>query len=327
MAGLRGNQAWLMAMKQSGKLGAGAAPVPAVGDAFKMPFAGGNIAPTRTTDRLAETDASREIGDLYIQATGVEGSPEFYVRDESIAFWLWTVLGSIATTGTTPNFTHAITPSDSLPYICVWRDLSDVLYEEFKDCKVSSLNISAEAGQPLSATAGIQGLRSTRLTAAPDDLAEVPIQTGAVYNYNDATVTLGGIGTALISSFDLTIENNLDSQQTDNSIPYDITEGQREISLAFDMIFETLDEYNKFHYGGAGGTVITNVPAQTSAIFSFDLGANNQVSFNLPRLIYEEFNVEPNTTGEAIVASVRAVTKRGGTPSLTATVKNQVEAY
>jgi hypothetical protein len=329
MAGLRGNQAWLLAMKQSGKLGAGAAPVPSdtvPNTAFKMPFSGGNIMPTRETDRLAETDASREIGDLYIQSTGVEGSPEFYVRDASIGFWLWAVMGAVAVTGTT-NFVHTITPADSLPYIACWRNLSQTLYEEYKDCKVGSLNISAEAGQPLAATAGIQGLRATRLTATPDTASPVPLQNGAVFNYNDATVTLGGSATSLISSFDLTIENNLDPQQTDSSVPYDISEGQREISLGFDMIFENLDEYNKFHYGSASGTAITSTVFQTSCLFSFDLGANNAVSFDIPRLVYEEVNVEPNTNGEAIVASMRAVTKRGGTPSLTAVVKNQVTAY
>jgi hypothetical protein len=103
------------------------------------------------------------------------------------------------------------------------------------------------------------------------------VDNGAVYNYNDVTgaVTLGGSVSALIRSFELTIENNLSLQQTDSSIPFDVVEGTREISLGFDLIFSDLTEYNKFHYGGAAGT--TQVPSvfTTSAQFVFTKGTNN----------------------------------------------------
>jgi hypothetical protein len=324
MAGLRGNQAWLLAQKQTVK---GTAAVPALTSAYKMPFTGGNIAPTRETDRLTETDASRDAGQTYIASSGVEGTPEFYVRDAAAAFWLYAVLGAVATTGAGPNYTHTLTPANTLPYITVWRDLSDTLYEEFRDCKVGSLSVSAEAGAPLTMSAGIQGLQATRLTAAPDTATPVPLQSGTVYNYNDATVTLGGGATALVRSFDLSIENNLSRQQTDNVVPYDVVEGMREVSLGFDLIFETLDEYNKFHYGGAAGTSIASTVYQTDALFTFSLGANNSIAFNLPRIVYEEFDVAPDPGGDPIVVPVRAVAQRGGTPILTATVKNQVVSY
>jgi hypothetical protein len=324
MAGLRGNQAWLLAQKQTAK---GTAAIVSATNAYKMPFAGGNIGPATETDRLSETDANRDQGNSFITSVGVEGSPEFYVRDASIAFWLWAVLGAVATTGTTPNYTHTITPANTLPYITVWRDLADTLYEQYRDCKVGSLSISAEAGQPLTATAGIQGLQTTRLTTSPDQATPVALQNGAVYNYNDATVTLSGGVTALVSSFELTIENNLQRQQTDNVVPYDVVEGQREISLSFDLIFEDLTEYNKFHFGGAAGTTVASTIYTTDALFSFDLGANNSVAFNLPRIAYEEFPIEPDPGGDPIVASIRAVAQRGGTPNLTSTVKNQVASY
>lgn len=327
MAGLRGNQAWLLAAKQTGK---GVVPVPAGGatpNAYKNAFAGGSIGPVRETDRLSETDASRDVGVAYAQSGGVDGSPEFYVRDASIGFWLFATLGADAVTGTTPNFTHVITPSNALPYITTWRNIADTLYEEYRDCKVSSLAISAEAGSPLSATATISGLQSTRLTAAPDTVSAVSVESSTVYNYNNAAVTLGGGATALVRSFELTIENNVTRQQTDDFTPYDVVEGTREVSLGFDLIFETLAEYNKFHYGGAVGTAFASSIYETAATFTFTLGTNNEIAFNLPRIAYEEFPVEPDPGGDPIVASVRAVAQRGATPVVTATVKNQVATY
>jgi hypothetical protein len=322
MAGLKGNVAWVAAAKQTSK---GTAATLTSASGYKMPLTGGNITPTRTTDNLSETDASRDRGVTYISQTGVEGTPEFYVRDASAGFWLHKVLGADAVTGTT-NYVHALTPANTLPYITAWRMIGDTLYEEFRDCKVGSATISAEAGGPLTMSCGIMGLRASRLTAAPDNASPVAMDSGAVYSYNDATVTLGGGATALVRSFELTIENNLSLQQTDDSVPYDVVEGVREISLGFDLIFETLDEYNKFHYGGAAGTAIDKNVFTTSALFSFDKGANNAVSFNLPSIAYEEFPIDPDPGGDPIVASVRAVAQRGGT-ILTATVKNQVATY
>jgi hypothetical protein len=323
VAGLRGNVAWLMAQKQSAK---GAAATYAAASAYKMAFSGGNVGVVREMDNLQETDSSRDRGVTYLQTTGVEGSPEFYARDASIGFWLWAALGADAVTGTT-NYTHTITPANALPYITLWKDISDTLYEQYRDCKVSSLSISAEAGQPLTCTAGIQGLQASRLTAAPDNASPKAVESQYVYNYNNGTVTLGGSATALIRSFELSIENNVQRQQTDDFIPYDVYEGTREVSLSFEMIFETLDEYNKFHYGSNVGTALSSTVYTTSADFQFDNGANNQIKFTLPNIAYTEFPVEPSAAGDPVTVSISAAAQRGGSPVVTAVVKNQVASY
>lgn len=324
MAGIRGNIAWLMAAKQSAK---GTLATPAVATTYKNPFSGGNIMPVREMDNLAETDSSRDRGITYVTTSGVEGSPEMYARDASAGFWLFSALGADAPTGTMPNFTHVITPSNNLPYISCWRNIGDTLWEAYKDCKVSSLVFSAEAGQPLTMTAGIQGLSTTRLTADPSTSPAIPIQSAAVYSFNEATVTLAGGATALVRSFELTIENNVTRQQTDAVEPYDVYEGTREVSLTFDLLFETLAEYNNFHYGAPAGTAISPNVYTTSAIFSFDKGANNSIAFNLPSIAYTEFPVEPSPAGDAIISSVAAAAQRGGSPVITATVKNSVATY
>jgi hypothetical protein len=318
-----------MLQKQTAKgtAAAVAAPAAAVPGAYKSPFSGGNIGPVREMDNLSETDASRDRGVSYVSASGVEGSPELYVRDASIGQLLHGALGADAPTGTSPNFTHVITPANSLPYFTAWRAIADTLWEQYRDCKIGSLTITAEAGAPLTATVGIQGLQTTRLTADPSVTPPIALQSGSVYNFNEAAVTLGGGATALVRSFELTIENNLTRQQTDDVIPYDVVEGTREVSLGFDLIFESLDEYNKFHYGGAAGTAISSSVFTTSAVFTFNKGVNNEISFNLPSIAYEEFPVEPDPGGDPIVASVRAVAQRGGSPVITATVKNQAAVY
>lgn len=323
MAGLRGNIAWIMAQKQTAK---GTAATLSAASAYKMPLSGGGIAPVRETDNLSETDSSRDRGTSYVTTSGVEGSPEFYARDASLGFWLWAALGADAVTGTT-NYTHVLTPSNALPYITAWRNVGDTLWEQYRDCKVGSLTISADAGAPLAVTAGINGLQASRLTVDPTIAVPVAIQTGAVYNFNEATVTLAGGATALVSSFELTIENNLTRQQTDDVVPYDVVEGTREVSLSFDLIFENIDEYNKFHYGGVSGTTVSNSIYTTSAVFNFSKGVDNSIDFNLPSIAYTEFPVDANPGGDPVTVSVAAAAQRSGSPVVTATVKNQVATY
>jgi hypothetical protein len=253
MAGVPGNIAWVLANKQTVK-GTPAAAT-AVGGAFKMPLTGGNIGPTRNMDNLDETDSSRDQGVATSQQTGVEGTPEFYVRDASIGFWLHKVLGADAVTGTT-NFVHTITPANALPYITAWRNIGHAL-GAVPRLQGRLHRDLGRRGQPAHGIGWHQGLVH-RLTAARTTPRQITVgqRPGLQLQRRDG-VTLGGSVSALVRSFELTIENNLSLQQTD-LVPYDVVEGTREVSLGFDLIFETLDEYNKFHYGGAAGT--TQVP-------------------------------------------------------------------
>jgi hypothetical protein len=334
MAGIRGNTAWLMAQKQTAQ-GTPATVIAPVNSgaagtgqgAYKFPFSGGSIGPVRETDNLSETDANRDQGVAYVVTSGVEGSPEVYVRDAGIGFLLFAALGADAPTGTTPNYTHVLTPANTLPYYTFWRDIGDVLWERYVDCKVSTLTISAEAGQPLTATVGVNGLVPTRLTSDPSTAPVISLQSSQVYNFNQAAVTLSGGATTLIRSFELTIENNITRQQTDDVLPIDVVEGVREVSLSFDMIFSSLTEYNQFHYGGAAGTAVSSNIYTTSSVFTFTQGANNEISFSLPSIAYQEFPVEPDPGGDPVVVSVRAVAQRSGSPVVTATVKNQAAGY
>lgn len=328
MAGLRGSTGWIMAARQSAK---GSLATPAALTSFKSALTGGGMAPTRTIANLSETDSSRDQGVAYVQTDGAGGAPEFYGRDDSIGLWLMAVLGADAVTGSTPNYTHVLTPSSTLPYISLWRNVSDTLFESYADCKVSTVTVAAQAGQPLTVTTGVSGRAAARLTTDPSGppptSPNIPLDAAQVYNYNNCTVSLSGGVTALVSQFDLTIENNVTAQQTDNVVPYDVVEGQRVITLDFDLIFETLAEYNNFHYGSPTGTTINPNIYTTSADFAFSIGANNSIEFALPSIAYEEFPVDVNPNGDPITVSVKAVGQRSSSPIVTATVANQVAAY
>lgn len=326
MAGIRGNQAYLLAAKQAGK---GEVPS-AWQDA--LPFSGGNIGPSRTTDQLSETDNTRNAGDFYVQQTGVEGSPEVYARDTSIHHLLEYGLGAAEHSGET-NFTHVVTPAASLPYVTFAKGQGGILFEQYNDCKVDELAFSWATGSPGTVTIGTMGLASVRQAEAwkaegnegevKDDVPA--FAEAAPLNFNNATVKIGGGETRLVSSFELTISNNLTMQQTDDSVPYDVVEGIFAVTLGFDYILEDLKEYNKFHYGGESGTKQSASLATTSMEITLaGAGANNSLKFELPKIAYQEFPVEPDPGGAPVTVAVRGASQRHANGFVKATVKNQV---
>lgn len=317
MAGIPGNRAYLVAAKQSAKA------VEPTAWQDKYFFEGGNLSPSRGTDQLAETDDTRNAGDFYVTQTAVEGSPEVYGRDDNVHHFLEYALGSSVHTGST-NFTHTITPAASLPYITFGKGQGNLLFEQYNDCKVDELTVAAGTASPLVVTAGIQGRSAKRLaTEWATGLAPPAASTNTPLNFNNALIKLGGAETRLISSFELTISNNLSLQQTDDSVPIDVVEGTLGVTLGFDLIFETLAEYNKFHYGAEAGTTQSPNIFTTNANFLFEVGVNNSLEFIFPKLAYTEFPVEPDPGGGPVVVSVRAAAQRHAEGFVKAVSKNQ----
>lgn len=319
MAGVRGNQAYFAWSKQTAR------DTPNTTYVKKAPFSGGSIAPVKNVEQLSETDANRDAGVSYVSSVGVEGNPELYVRDQSIDSLLEAVLGNTVTSGAAPNYTHTITAANTIPYLTACRNLGGgVLMEQFQDLLVSELTISADAGAPLTAAASLMGRKAARLAVEPASAASLSLQSGSVYNFNEAAVTLNSVSTALVSGFELTISNNVGVQQTDDVVPYDVNVGQREVTLGFQMIFDTIDEYARFHYGATAGTTQDATLANIPATFTFSKGASNEVSFSLQGISYEEFPIDPDPGGDPIVVDVRARAQRPVSGSiLTAVVKNQ----
>lgn len=341
MAGLSGKSAWLGIARNNaaGDRSTNSSPaVPAPSaPTYKVPFSGGSIGPVRETDRLSETDTSRDQSAAYVTTSGVEGSPEVYVRLDSIGAFLNAVMGSV-TAVAGPPVVHTFKPAQALPYYTMWRNVGGAngIYEQYVDCFVSSATFSAEAGSPLGCAMSVQGLLTNPIQSTPTktSLDAVALGSAVVPNFNIATVSLGG-GVATptnvrnIRSFELTIENNASRQQTDDVVPYDVVPGTREISLGFDLIFQNADEYFKFHTGTNSGTAISPNIYTTNAEFEFIIDANNKIKFTLPSIAYEEFPVEPDPGGDPIIVPVRAVAQKatGVTDLLTVVLTNSVASY
>lgn len=315
MALIKSNVAWW----QMGKQGVKGTPQGTM--AGRWYFAGDErVAPRSETAVFAETDSSRDAPNSEKVGGGLEGGASAGLRDKLHHKIAEAALGTKVTTGST-NFTHTITGATTLDYWTVEQMLGDTLWEQFVDCVVGEWTVTGEAGGFLTTTLSFMGITPTRLTSVP--AGSPPISDSTLYTFNDATISIGGSATGLVRSFNMTLSNNLQSLQTDALTPYDIHVGQREVTLGFDMLFENLDHYNAFHYGGVSGTVQSSSTYTTDALFSFSKGANNSVDYDFDSLNFEEYPVGQDTGGDPIVVAVRARARRNGNGLIRAIVKNQ----
>ena len=175
------------------------------------------------------------------------------------------------------------------------------------DCKISGLTISAEAGQPLKATANVVGAVATRLTSDPTTSpTAIALDSTAPFNFNNATVTLGGSGTTLVRSFELDIQNNVSRQQTDDFTPIDVVEGIREVSLSFEMIFADLTEWQQLPLRKRLGHGVLQLDPHHLCRVRL-LARHEQIRSTSPsRPSRTRFPVDLNTNGDPITVQVRA---------------------
>lgn len=323
MAGLASNNAWV----GFSRIVKG---TPAASMQYKSPFTSGNAAPERIVERLQETDNNVDQGVAYLSRFGAAGNPAVYCRDSLAGLLFYAAQGGISTAGST-NYTHTITNSNTLPYLGIWRMLGSVLWEQLNDCQISSLVFRAGAGEPLVMEVNFVGRNAVRLTSVP--FSDVPaFDTQSPYTYNEAAVVVGSGGaSSTVTGFELTIDNQLVQQQTDDAIIYDhARSGPRLITLSYDQIFETINDYTAFHTGTTSGTTqSTTIYKSPATSFTFTRGANNEIKFDCgANFAWEEYPVEADAAGGPLVVSVRGALERPASGSnLTTTIKNQVASY
>src|SRR3954469_11223003 len=114
-------------------------------------FANGepSLMPMKDRARYPETDSSQDLGGSYTSGMWVEGDIPLWLRPDAASFLFAAALGASADSGST-NYTHLITPANDVPYLTIWRNVGDVIFEQFQDCKVTALRVTGSAGGMLS---------------------------------------------------------------------------------------------------------------------------------------------------------------------------------
>lgn len=322
----------------------GTPATPGAATMSRVYLAGGGLMAVKETADLEETGGIRLRSGNYVTGVRASGTPEFFARPDMLGWLLWGVFGTKATTGSSDPWTHTFTLTATQPYMTFWRMLGAALFERFADCKIASLTLHSEAGQPLRVTAEVVGLGPASQTTAQ---TTATVETVAPFMHADAksALTFEGSPVALIDNVTLTIAANVTTQQGDDVVPAQASEGMYDISLAVEQTLVDFALYNRMIYGTAtpasNAVPSPNVIELTGAAIvdlkyskrdSAGAVATPERSLELKadRLaIAEVTGIESNTNGDPLRQAVtyKVYQPSGGGSGLTGVLKNSKTAY
>lgn len=321
MAGISSRIGNIAIQTQSGKGVAGTGTPPSA--KYRL-AAQPSLAPVKEVGRLVWTDSGRDPGPAFTSRLAVAGDFQVYAHPAGLALLFKIALGANADSGAGP-FTHTITPANDVFYVTIWRMVGNVVFEKFVDCKVNTLRLEGEAGQPLKVTLSVEGITATfepsEVTGTA--LADMPY----LYPEGSAALKVDTVARPL-SRISLEIGNGISSYQADDYKPADVDPGAREITLSYGTRFTgatAFPDYRTFYYGSAGGTVQSPLLGTHAIDFTWTRDANTTLQILIPQYTYAALPVNADPGGDPIEIEVTGtVEKSAGAAIMTAIVKDAV---
>jgi hypothetical protein len=226
--------------------------------------------------------------------------------------------------GTTPTL-HTFTPANDQPFITVFKELGDSIFEKFHDCKFTTLNMEFAAGGDLTGSTNILGLDFERLAASPgggvhdqDEPYRVP---GALY-------TVDGVADDAIASGSFNIEAQQTPIQTNRSTYSYIEPGPRTIGFAYERVYTSVAEYAKVYYGGPAGLTPSLQVWENELELRYGPAGGPYVKYITPRAKYTEAGSDPDPGGAPMMLSTVGYADRPASGAITTIeVLNEVTSY
>ena len=156
------------------------------------------------------------------------GTFQDFLRPSNGAYLLAMALGADAITGESAPYTHTLTRADVIPWLSFERYLTAC--ERISDCKINQIVLRGEAGQPVLIDVNFIGIDSAIVAAAT-----ASYETNDMFMFFDGTFTLDGGAITNISSFEITLNRNLEVIQTVDYIADDILERGFSIDVNFTL--------------------------------------------------------------------------------------------
>lgn len=296
---------------------------------------GGGMRPTPETETRSETGTGRDPGDTYIRVLSASGDPSFLLRPKTAPLLYYCVLGAKAVTGAADPYAHVITPANDQPWVTVFKELGDSIYEKFTDCKFTQGNLEFTAGGDLALSCSIMGLGFTRLDAAAGATAAAAgVHDQAVpFRVPGAVYTIAGSADNSLMSGNFNIEAAQVPRQT-TAITYSYLEpGQRTITFGYEGVYTDVSRYAQVYYGAPAGTTPTETVFEAPLSFQFGpfsgtTAGTKAIKLELARGLFTGATADPDPGGDPLNLSVSGAAGRPASgPIATVTIKNDVSGY
>jgi hypothetical protein len=208
---------------------------------------------------------------------------------------------------TTAPKLHTLSPANDQPWVTVWKELGDSIYEKFADAKFTAANLEFAAGGDLALSTTAMGLGFERLAASPGggihDQA-VPIRVPG------STYTIGGSVDNSLASGNINIEAAQNPVQTNTSTYSYIEPGQRAITFGYEGVYVDVSRYAQVYYGAPAGTLPTLQVFETTISLRFGPAYGPYIKFTAPRALLTEATSDPDPGGAPMMLSVAGALDR-----------------
>ena len=291
-----------------------------------------SAAAARGDTTISVTSATGYVAGDFIQI-GVAGSTEVREIDSILIddITLTAPLGMAHDSGDAVEeviapVTHTLTPSEQhlLPWATLERSIAGVLVNRFTDVRIQSVNITGEAGQPITMAVNYRGIDEEKQVAAGT----------AVYESNDPFIFYQGTYTvdaadvsAMVTNFNMNIVNTLDeADQTDEQVRAHIPLVRRDVEISWTQKFKDGDLYADTYLGGLTTPAGSIAEGGTfSMALAYGSGTSERgLTIAVPNVYMTRAEVELDAgSGESQQYSCEGHAFKGvGAELLTVTVKN-----
>ena len=295
-----------------------------------------------------EIGGNRDIPQAVMGPVSYSGDIEFYARMESLATLLYAAAGSVSSsdTGTTPGTdfvaTHVITPLDdalTLPYLSMEEDIAGELDTfRYTDVRVNSVSLECDPGSYLKGSTSLLArtqLAGVTKTSAPD-VDTTPLMVGT-----SMAVSIDSVTTYIVRDFSMEFNNNIedDTFQLGSLGLADLTPKRRELMLKFTIRPTGVNAKNLWRQATYGATSATS--PQSGAAYEAPLNIYIESFQTIGTGVTDKFsleidipvaNIKPfklESSGDDVLeyeVEVQALRPTAGTPLVTFTIKNALEA-
>lgn len=179
--------------------------------------------------------------DIHVLTPGprtLSGSVPIVLQDGRILKY---VLGASANSGSSPNFTHTITTTETLPSMCieaVWDDGTNDFVRYYRGVKCSGATLAAEEDGSLKCDVSIEAALAEASTQTKSNLGTLP--TTNPFMFYEGSCSFWGSTFARVQNWEIDIKRTLKPrryiQSTNGAYPYEINEGARDITLTATII-------------------------------------------------------------------------------------------
>lgn len=245
-----------------------------------------------------------------------------------------TLAGTDTVTGEDAPFTHVQVPGAARPYLTIVKTVGEgdaVIREQYVDCKVVNLTISASAADKVVVAEFEVASLNPGINLDADPTGYDEVEEPFLYTDGEGAYVVGGDTVAAINQFRLQVATGEELWQGDGVRGYTMVAGVGSISLDATLLAEdgTIGVLKQHLYGTA--TPAANAePVSTVYFDTFELNLSKgtgegerQFQVEVPKLRYSVDSPDPSADGGAVEIAVSGEVRAPSTGDrVTVTIKS-----